>query len=295
MFAPSPAEMYPAGEPRACGTASPSRCAARFGRTLRGGRHRGGQALRAHRPLHRRLRPQGLPAAQGGRADGERSALRRRGRRHPDGARGRRSRDELAQRLPLSPDRARALSIPAALAGASGLRARRTAAAAFCAIWRSARSRRTRRGSTTSPSPIRRRSSRSTTAHLNGPALVALAVWIGTTRLIDNVVLGEDPPPKVLGVTSRKERAHDRRGVHRRRRNRRRREHHDRRAARRLFASAGSGAPHVRAERGTDRRADPSDLAHRVVVPDTTGQRRRDGRRWRCFSPRIASTTSRRR
>jgi pantoate--beta-alanine ligase len=34
-------------------------------------------------------------------------------------------------------------------------------------------------------------------AALAGPALLALAVHIGTTRLIDNMVLGEDPPPEI--------------------------------------------------------------------------------------------------
>jgi pantoate--beta-alanine ligase len=34
-------------------------------------------------------------------------------------------------------------------------------------------------------------------AELNGPALLALAAYVGTTRLIDNMVLGEDVPPEV--------------------------------------------------------------------------------------------------
>jgi pantoate--beta-alanine ligase len=33
-------------------------------------------------------------------------------------------------------------------------------------------------------------------ATLTGPTLLALAVHVGTTRLIDNMVLGEDPPPE---------------------------------------------------------------------------------------------------
>jgi pantoate--beta-alanine ligase len=32
-------------------------------------------------------------------------------------------------------------------------------------------------------------------AELGATALLAIAVWIGKTRLIDNVVLGEDPSP----------------------------------------------------------------------------------------------------
>jgi pantoate--beta-alanine ligase len=34
-------------------------------------------------------------------------------------------------------------------------------------------------------------------AALTGPTLLALAAHVGTTRLIDNMVLGEDPPPEV--------------------------------------------------------------------------------------------------
>ena len=105
----------------------------------------------------------------------------------------------------LSPaDRARALSIPTALAGASAAFARgeRRSGVLCDLVLREVAPNATRVDyvAVSDPATLVPFDDGAT---LNGPALVALAVWIGTTRLIDNIVLGEDPPPSVakLDVT----------------------------------------------------------------------------------------------
>jgi pantoate--beta-alanine ligase len=98
----------------------------------------------------------------------------------------------------LSPDeRARALSIPRALSAAwSAYAAGARRAGALRARAESAIARHVARVdyiSLADPTTLREWPD---DAQLTAPALLAIAVHIGTTRLIDNMVLGEDPPPE---------------------------------------------------------------------------------------------------
>ena len=203
VFAPDAAAMYPPGDEtrvRVGALAAPL-CGRAPAGALRGGRDGRREALRARRAVRRRVRAEGLPAAAVVRRIATRPLFSRRDRRPPHRARAGRPRDELAQRLPLGRRaRARALAIVA--------RPRRRGAGASRAGERDARDARARRARAhraRSPTSIdyvdvarRRTRSRRSRRRTIGDAR---ARWpspaaIGTTRLIDNVVLGEDPAPR---------------------------------------------------------------------------------------------------
>ena len=146
------------------------------------------------RPVRRRVRTKDYQQLTGDRADGEGPLFPGRGRRRADRARAGRPRAVIAQRLPVA---RRALALarhPAALAAAvRRVRSRRAPRARAPGPRRSCVAERRRyaldyvelRGAD-ELEPI------DDAERIGERALLALAVFAGSTRLIDNVVLGED-------------------------------------------------------------------------------------------------------
>ena len=162
---------------------------------LRGRRDGGREALRRRRPLRRSLRAQGLPAAPRRPAHGARPLRAGGDRRAPHRARAGRPGDELAQRLPLPGGaRAGARARAGPRRGREALRRRRADARELERVVRAsveagADLHRLRRGARRGHA-----SRRCAAGRARAPSSL-VACRVGTTRLIDNVVLGEDPPP----------------------------------------------------------------------------------------------------
>ncbi len=203
VFAPDPAAMYPEGEETRVRVGPTGRRPLRPAppRALRGGDHRRLQAVRARRSQRRRLRPEGLPAARRAPAHGDRHVLPRRGGGRAHRPRDGRARHELAQRLPR---RGGAGARQGAVAGSHRrlararerrARHRRPARPRAGARWPRSPS-----GSTTWPPPIRGPCARAPTRHRSPTGRSCSSPsprTSATTRLLDNVVLGEDPSPVV--------------------------------------------------------------------------------------------------
>ena len=154
--------------------------------------HGRAEAVQHRRPGRRPLRREGLPAGADHPADGPRPERAGRGAGRADGARAGRAGAEFAQPLPVTgrtSGRAADLSGAPDRAGAgAGGRDRRGPAG----VGTRARSwpRSPARGSTTPASWTPTRSSR--WRRLDRPAVAAVAVFLGTTRLIDNLVISID-------------------------------------------------------------------------------------------------------